>query len=451
MLAVIISVITGAYALKKIRSVAQAYVYGYPLVLIDHTRTTFLQADSDSKPNQFKHIQWFPDHNFRSVVRPNNDTLYSIAWLDLSLEPQILTVPNTNGRYYVMPFMDAWSNVFSMIGKRTTGTREGHYAVTGPLWDGPLPNGVIQVKSPTNMVWLIGRIQTNGVQDIDQVMTIQDRLLLTSLGKWGTSTILDNPETKYDRPESKLNQTVDDPAATVNALDANQFFTRLARLIAEQPGPSSDAQAIDNLSELGVKAGQSFKPLSSLDQWLFDKAIRMTQDKLDQQIRNAAASENGWRVHRSTIGNYGTEYTFRTAVAKIGLGALPIEEAVYPTGKVDSNGDPLSGNNKYKIHFKKDLTPPVNAFWSLSMYDEEGFFVDNQIKRYSIGDRDLLQYNDDGSLDIYIQSRAPTSGKSNWLPSPNSNFVLTMRLYSPKQSFINGHWKLPKIERLDAY
>ncbi|MGK0374287.1 MAG: hypothetical protein ACJA2E_000756 [Arenicella sp.] len=440
------STVVGAIAFSKIKSVAAGYLYGYPLLMMDQSRLTFIGAQQqDSQTNRFRHIQQFPDHTFRNVVRPNNDTLYSIAWIDLALEPLIISVPDTQGRYYVMPLMDAWTNVFAMIGKRTIGTMAGNYAIVGPDWaddsSNDLLSNITKIESPTNMVWLIGRIQTNGENDISDVVEIQNEFILTPFSQWGSSA-------KQAASIGSINNATENPMLLVESLDADAFFSQLATLLGEHAGGKNDSAAINNLAELGVVANTTFEALGPIDRWLFNMAIKITLKRLNQRISNPPELENGWAVHRALIGNYGTDYAFRAGVAKIGLGALPPEEAVYANIKVDSKGRILSASNAYKIHFDKGETPPVNAFWSLSLYDQQGFFTDNLLQRHSIGDRNQLQFNDDGSVDIYIQADTPTTGVSNWLPSAVGNFELTMRLYSPKQSFLSGQWKLPEVELL---
>ncbi len=218
----------------------------------------------------------------------------------------------------------------------------------------------------------------------------------------------------------------------------------------QPPSMPADDGALNALAEIGVTAGEPFdiQQLGVLDRFLLEKSIGLTIEKLQKAMRRNDKLENGWRVHRKIIGNYGDHYDIRGAVAMFGLGALPPEEAVYPNTNMDSDGKLLNGNARYKIHFAPGQIPPAAAFWSLSMYDKRGFFIDNPIRRYVIGDRDPLEYNQDGSLDLFIQHEAPQGKESNWLPSPADGFELTMRMYSPKAVFIRGDWTLPAIERL---
>lgn len=430
-------------ALSKTRAIAAAFVYGYPLVMMNETRAAMLTGTGTV--NQLMHNQEFPDHSFRNVVRPNNDTLYSSAWLDLAAEPLILSVPDTAGRYYVMPFMDAYTNVFATVGKRETGTAAGSYMLLGPDWKGAVPDGLTAIRAPTNMVWMIGRIQTNGREDIANVAQLQRGFALYRLSQWPTG----RSSPALLRSTSKKARELD-PYDTLNSISAESFFTEMVRLMGHYPPPASDAETLDSLRDLGIAAGQEFSLASFglIGEYIADFALDTTRRKIKERIDSRDRLENGWAVYRDTIGNYGKEYGVRAAVAMIGLGALPPLEAVYPNTNIDSEGESLDGSRRYRLHFAAGQTPPVNAFWSLTMYDKDGFLVDNPIARYAIGDRDNLQYNADGSLDLWIQRAEPEGRLSNWLPSPSGSFALTLRLYYPQAKFLSGEWRLPAIERL---
>lgn len=445
-LLVIATLLLGYHALVQVKRVSAAYVYGYPLLLMDKTRQV-MQSDNNSS-NRLSHVQVFPDHTFRNVVRPNNDTLYSIAWLDLAAEPQVLTVPDTAGRYYVMPLMDAWTNVFAMVGKRTTGTGAAAYLITGPDWQGDAPQGVTRISSPTNMVWLIGRIQTNGREDIPAVAALQAQFGLAPLSKWsqGISNIA-APEVG-DTSSSSV-----DPYAQIEQMKAAEFLDSLGRLMGEQYPLAEDKPVEKMLASIGVLRGQSYSGgrMGALDDYLSNLALRITRAEIKKQLEEGPTRENGWAVQRDTIGDYGTDYGVRAAVAMVGLGALPPAEASYPSTAVDASGEPLMGEHQYQLHFAAGEAPPANAFWSLTLYDQDGFLVGNDIGRYAIGDRDALSFNDDGSVDIYIAHSEPPGKRSNWLPAPKGAFALTLRIYSPKERFLDGSWQLPALQRTDKH
>jgi len=432
------------WAKIKIQQGGQAYIYGYPILLMNATKGLMLSGGSTL--NQFTHSQVFPDHRFRNVVRPNNDTLYSVAWLDLSEQPVVLSVPDTQGRYYVMPLMDSATNVFATIGKRETGTQAGDYVITGPNWEGETIVGAEHIQAPTKVVWLIGRIQTNGMSDIPNVRALQNQFKLASTKDYSQG----RANKAYVKPISQSDALID-PNLELEALTLAEFLEQLGQYIQGTQVPKYDLSALKNLENLGVSKHHGFDPneTSAIEEWLFGLGFEIAKNRLTDKINAREFTENGWAVLRSGIGNYGVNYSMRAAVAKVGLGALPPAEAAYPNANIDASGQQLSGARRYVLRFDADQLPPVKAFWSLSMYDSSGFFIDNPIKRYSIGSRDKLNFTDDGSLEIVIQENEPDEENTNWLPSPNDDFSLTLRLYLPTKSFLDGTWRLPPIERLD--
>ncbi|MEN6496618.1 MAG: DUF1254 domain-containing protein [Thermoguttaceae bacterium] len=420
----------------------EAYVYGFPLVLMEVSKRvmTHVPSPTPSKApiNQFAHMQAFPTPDFKDVVSPNADTLYSSAWLDLSREPIVLHVPDTQGRYYLMPMLDGWTNVFASPGKRTTGTKAGDFAIVGPGWQGTLPAGVREIKAPTTMVWLLGRTQTNGASDFAAVHAIQRQYTLTPLSAFGN---------RYSPlPAVPVDPNVDDktpPVEQVAKMDAATFFGMLADLMVANPPAAADAPMLAKLKQIGVVPGQKPDPVQMKS---LDAAVKVAQAKMAEAARNPGPLENGWVVRRD-LGDYGTDYGKRAVVALIGLGANLSADAIYPYTEVDDEGRPLNGSRRYVIHFAKGQTPPVEAFWSVTMYDSHHFFVANPINRYAIGDRDALRFNPDGSLDLFLQHQSPGKEKeSNWLPAPAGNFNLIMRMYWPKPEVLNGTYKIPAVE-----
>jgi DNA sulfur modification protein DndE len=431
--------------------VQQAYLFGYPLVLMDATKkvTTNVPVPLPNKSiapvNQFGHFRTFPDANFTEVVKPNCDTYYSSAWLDLSAEPLVLSVPNTNGRFYLMPMLDAYTNIFASPGKRTTGTEAGNFLITGPGFSGTIPAGMTEIKAPTNLVWIIGRTQTNSPQDgATVVRAIQDGYRLTPLSKWGSS--FTPPINKVDTTAAKMA-----PPQAVEQMDIETFINRMNALMSANPPAAADSAFLAKLSAIGVGAGKTFS-LSAFDAPTQEK-LKAIPAAVPQQLKAAAAKmgqlENGWNVTRSGLGTYGTNYKLRALIALVGLGANLNIDASYPNCLIDNNGEKLNGSRKYVIHFNKGETPPVNAFWSVTMYGPNDLLVANPINRFAIGDRDKLKYNKDGSLDIYIQRENPGKDKeSNWLPADKDAFSLTMRLYWPKEQFLDGSWKVPPVTQV---
>jgi len=442
-------ILTAVYSVKVIKQGAEAYIFGYPLVLMELTRKAM---EADAKPgigaNSLSHMRVFPDHNFRKVVRPNDDTLYSITWFDLSQEPMVISTPASD-RYYVLPFMDAWTNVFATVGTNSTGNESGHFVLVGPDWQGDLPVGVTEIKAPTNMVWMIGRVQTNGKNDIKNVAAFQDQLAIMALHLWPQGKA--NPTMTIDTLEEMKSEA--NPKAEIDALSTQDFFNSLSHLMAQQPASEQDQAAVANLAELGVVAGVPFDidALNPVKKVLIEKAVELANSQLHEAISSQSASpkENGWVMWRDTIGQPGTNYEVRAGVALAGLGALPTSEAAYASTAIDEHKQVLRGDKQYKMHFPAGQLPPAKSFWSLTMYDVDGFMVESSINRYLLGDRDALIYNQDGSLDLYIQNTQPEAGQSNWLPAPKDQFTLLLRMYSLAPPFYDGSWKIPAIERLN--
>lgn len=428
----------------------EAYIYLYPLVLMDTTRLQAVNVDAGKvvgrgPMNAFTHIRTFPPAEFRDVVRPNFDTLYSIGWLDLTNEPMVVTAPDTQGRYYMLPMLDMWTDVFACPGKRTTGTGAGQFAVLPPGWQGTLPDGVERIDAPTSYVWIIGRTQTNGPKDYDAVHKVQDGYTITPLSRLGqagqpvTATIDDTVDMKTP------------PMTQVDTMAAAKYFAYAAELMKANPPHITDQPIVARMRQIGIEAGQSFdfEQASPVVKLALERAALDARKAMQAKIPTIARVVNGWQMNTDTMGVYGTFYLKRAIVALIGLGANLPEDAVYPLNIGDSHGQPLTGANPYVLHFAKNEIPPAEAFWSVTLYDEDGFPSPNDLNRYAIGDRDALKFNADGSLDLYVQHTSPGAEKEpNWLPAPAVAFNLAMRLYSPKTEVLDGRWVPPAIKRI---
>lgn len=440
------------YAVAK-----EAYFYAYPIVSMDTTMrqvTNVPDANSINMRaplNQFAHVRSYPRAEEKDVVRFNFDTLYSFAWLDLSQEPVILSVPDTQGRYYLLPMLDMWTDVFAVVGSRTTGTKASNYAIVSPGWHGTLPEGVTQIVAPTSTLWILGRTQTNGPSDYANVHKIQDGYKLTPLSKWEAQGEKDyTPPTNVPTDPTIDNATP--PLVQVNQLDGVAMLTRLADLMTKHPPHPNDYPILFRLRAFGIELGKPFDA-QLLDPETIEIINRAAKDALIEMpaaMRKAGAFINGWNIGTETMGTYGTSYKRRAFVALGGLGCNLPEDAVYPTAFVDGEGHPLSGANQYVLHFEKGKTPPANAFWSITMYDKEGFQVPNPIDRFAIGDRDNLTFNPDGSLDLYVQAESPGKDKeTNWLPAPQGLFEPTMRLYSPRPEVLDLTWAPPPFKKVN--
>lgn len=431
-----------------------AYVYAYPIVTMDVSmRQSTNVPDAKSIPlrapiNQFAHARTYPRAEDRDVVRYNFDTLYSPVWLDLSAEPIILSVPDTAGRYYLLPMLDMWTDVFSVVGSRTTGTKAGNFALVAPGWSGTLPDGMEKIAAPTSSIWILGRTQTNGPADYDNVHKVQDGYKLTPLSQWGKSYT--------PPPTSPTDPTIDNktpPFVQVNKMDGVAVLGRLAALMAKYPPHPNDYPILFRMRQIGLEPGKPFDA-ATLDPALVKTINTAAKDALadlEQSGKSGAGiglHVNGWFYQTSTVGTYGTAYKLRGMGALIGLGVNLPEDAVYPATFVDGNGKAYDGANRYVLHFDKGKLPPAAAFWSVTLYDKNGFQAANTLNRFALGDRDKLTFNSDGSLDIYIQNEPPGAGKeANWLPAPKGEFNLAMRLYSPKREALDGSWTPPAVKR----
>jgi len=427
-----------------------AYLYLYPLVVMEVTRAQLTNVEPGKPParvpmNTFGHLRAFPPASFKFVVRPNFDTLYSSAWLDLSKEPMIVSAPDTQGRYYLLPMFDMWTDVFAVVGKRTTGTGAGHYALVAPEWRGDLPNGVERIDAPTPIVWIIGRTQTNGPKDYPAVHAVQDGYQVRPLSQWGSET---RPPTAAFDPSIDMTTP---PPRQVGAMPAAKFFTVAMELLRRYGPHITDQPMLARMKRIGLEPGNTFD-FNAVDpairralEHAATDALRLTFDKASSIGRQA----NGWQINTDTMGAYGTSYLKRAIVARALLGANLPEDAVYPATSVDSDGKPLDGANRYVIRFEKGQLPPVGAFWSITLYDNEGYALPNSLDRFAIGDRDGLVSNADGSLQIIVAAADPgPDKKSNWLPAPRDAFNLTMRLYGPQRRVLDGTWLPPPVQRL---
>jgi hypothetical protein len=437
----------------EVRAIAQdAYIYLYPLVTMDVTRRQFTNVEPGKvlgrgPMNTFANIPTFPPADFRSVVRPNFDTLYSSGWLDITKEPVIVSAPDTQGRYYLLPMLDMWSDVFAVPGKRTTGTAAASWAIVPQGWSGNLPKGVEPIESPTPYVWVLGRTQTNGVKDYDAVHKIQAGYTIVPLSQRG----------KPVRPQPvKIDPSVDmktPPLRQVNGMAAADFFRLGADLMAMHAPHVTDWSIVARMRRIGLTPGEKFdaSKLDAATRAALDAGAADALTLMKAKETSIAPVVNGWQVPIDTIGVYGDTYLKRAIIAMVGLGANQPEDAVYPGNVGDADGKPLRGENNYVLHFDKANLPPVEAFWSLTMYDAEGFQVANPINRFAIGDRDDLKFSAAGSLDLYIQNKSPGADKeSNWLPSPASGLTpITMRLYAPKPEVLDGRWKPPAVKKVE--
>jgi hypothetical protein len=451
LLAFVLVVVVGrvAFAADVLEIATEAYIYGYPLVTMDMTRralTNVAEPGPARAPmGQFVKLRTYPAVDDHSVTAPNADTLYTIVWLDVSREPWVLGIPDMGNRYYLLPMLDGWTDVFAVPGTRTTGDRAQRYAITGPGWSGKLPDGVKEYKSPTGIVWILGRIYCTGTpEDYQAVHELQDKLSIVPLSSYG-KTYTPAPgavDASFDMKKAVRDQ--------VDSMDTITYFNYLAKLMKDNPPAAADAPMVARMAKIGLVPGQDFdaSKLGLLDEELVRAVPKLAAVKIMEYFRHMKPV-NGWIVTTKT-GIYGTDYIQRALITAIGLGANRPQDAIYPTSRAAGNGRPYDGaSKKYVMHFKKGQMPPVNGFWSLTMYDSHYFFVPNSLNRYTLSQRNKFVTNADGSVDLYLQADSPGEAKeANWLPAPKAAFIPMLRLYWPKErppSILDGTWRPPAI------
>jgi hypothetical protein len=438
----------------------EAYLYFYPLISFDVTRLYSTNVEPGKEPlkapmNTFANAAAYPSADNKFVVRVNFDTLYSIAYLDLTKEPMVVYSPDTNGRYFLLPMLDAWTDVFASPGWRTTGTQAQTFLIAPPSWrpevrdraieELNLPKDTQRIDVPTPYMVIIGRTRTDGPQDYEAVHKIQAGYKVTPLSQWGKP-----PESVTVKVDPRIDMKTP-PKKQVDTMPADRYFAYAAELLKVNPPHITDQPMIAQLKKIGIEPGKNFD---------FDKAdpaIRKAlvsaredaQKLMEWKIPTLARVANGWSMNTDTMGVYGNYYLKRAIVAQVGLGANLPEDAIYPLNLGDESGKPLDGANKYALHFNKSDTPPANAFWSITLYDADGYQVANPLNRFAVSSWMPFKYNADGSLDLYFQNEGPGAAKeTNWLPGPKGPFNLTMRLYAPRSEALTGKWNPPAVTRV---
>jgi hypothetical protein len=443
-----VSAQTRSQARRVFAAAAAAYAYGLPQVSVRGTVTHFPR-------NEIVSVNALTNPSVQTVVTPNVDTAYTVAWLDLINGPMVVNVPNTGGRYYTFQFLDGFSNAFAYVGSGSTGTRAGSYALVPPGWTGSLPAGVHRISAPSTTVWLLGRTLVTGPADLPAVKHLQDQYETTPLTAWKTG--VRQPPLVLGQYPPTMRKTIPTGAEFIATLNLDMNI---------DPPPAADRCALRAMSPAGVQVPHPTAAQSLLDD-LSDQApplppaagnpivnaalsagtaaagkiIVAAETRLNASSRKA---NNGWEVLGPWVGRFGTRYLGRAIVARDLLGANIPRQAIYPIADSDVTGRALDGAHRYTIRFAKGHLPPVNAFWSLTMYNASDFLYANPVSRYAIGDRTPgLHYGRDGSLTLYIQHAQPSAAahRANWLPAPSGSFHVVMRLYEPRPAALAGSWK----------
>jgi hypothetical protein len=433
-----------------------AYLYFYSPVTMDLTRKQLSNVETGKgfggPMNTFANVPAYPTAQDRAVVRPNFDTLYSSAWLDLTKEPMVVSVPDTGGRYYLLPVLDMWTDVFASPGWRTTGTQAQTILIAPFGWradlhdrfidEFKLPRDTQRLDAPTPYVWIIGRVKTDGPADYDAVHKIQAALKITPLSQWGRT-----PEPVAFEHDPAVDMKTP-PKLQVDRMPASQFFAYAAELLKLHPPHLTDEPIIAQMKKIGIEPGKSFD-ISKVDPAIqrgLDSAPQDAQKLMAWKLSTIARIANGWSMNTDTMGVYGNYYLKRAVVTQLGLGANLPEDAIYPINLFDNTRQPLDGANKYTIHFDRGAAPPADAFWSITLYDKDGYQVANSLNRFAVSSWMPFKYNGDGSLDLYFQNESPSADmEANWLPAPKGPFSLTMRLYAPRAEALTGKWNPPPV------
>ena len=429
----------------------EAFLYGFPLVFDLNEVCRFAREGIGAVPatpyNQFGHAHQLagPETRFVSV---NNDTVYSIANVDVSGGPVRLDVPDTQGRYYVLQFVDAWTNNFAYVGHRATGTEAGSFLLVGRDWEGEVPSGLRVIRFPTNIATIVGRWAVDGEADIPNVAELQERLALT--------------------PAAPSDGVPDGDPSVPEEL---RFFEQLRVWMAAFPPSDRDQAYQQRFEPLGLLAARtSYTDPDSELAVVLRRALASAKQKTEEALKgNTSPIQNGWSLTYHVF-DYNLDffevgaldddawkledgpmrYAQRALAARGGLWGNHGYEAAYAMVYLDDDGNALDGAGRYELRF--DREPPVDAFWSVTMYDDTDFFlVANPIDRFSIGDRTPgLQRDADGGLTIVMQRDEPAEPdhRANWLPTPAGGFRPILRMYEPDAAVFDGRYELPPIHRV---
>ena len=426
----------------------EGYTFLYPLLMMEVTRRHLSAGDRRTEQqkasNLFIHNHEMASDKWRAVARSNIDTLFSSAWIDLSEGPATITLPPAGDRYFMFQMLDMWTDTYAVVGSRTIGQKGGTVTLVGPAHAQSHQSTAqdIVIHCPTPTTWIIGRSYAQNGPDLREAINFVDSIVGTSEHMQGFSN-----DVAYPGDES----TKIPPVTKVRSLTGQDFFEFASQILSREGIRNTDGSIALRLRALGFIAGHSydFSAQSAQVQSAINDAPRVFNERIRKTLNNRGPAINGWSTTQGDIGTYGNSYVLRAAVALIGLAANPTVDAVYISALFDTDNERLEGSRSYVIHFNKGDFPPANAFWSLTAYDHEGFMISNPLNRFGIRSRDEVEYNEDGSLDIYFAPQCPRHApESNWIPSIAGSVALQMRLYSPAEAYLNGSWKPPTIQRL---
>ena len=421
-------------------TVEDAYVYAFPLVIMDATKisaTNTEEVDSEKAPvNQFIHSVALADAQFRTVVTPNVDTIYSQVWYDLSEEPMVYELPETD-RFCKVQVLDGWTNTAAVLDKA------GAYAITLSTWEGELPEGVTRIDVPTSMAWSITRIVLSGEEDLPNVYAIQEKMKLMPLSDYISGDIYEPPKGSY----SEENDYV--PVDKVLSMDPVTFFNKANELMVKNSPAAADKEMLEKIAAVNVGPGMEFDTSVLTGDVTENWKTMLTEIRLKiiKEGQKFSKKLGQWDYFGEPIGDFNTEYAYRALVALAGLGANTVEVALYPKIEQDADGNTLTGEKSYLLHFESYPQVLEGGFWSVTAYGDDDFLIDNPMDRYCINDRSDLKANDDGSVDIILSEDAPED-TTNWLPVGDGGFHLYMRIYTPDMDALET-WTAPTITEID--
>jgi hypothetical protein len=428
----------------------QAYTYGFPWVYLPTLRWLWVTQPKNPERipfaplNRFWHSRELIDASYRDGGSPNNDTLYSMAWIDLRREPVILSVPEVGDRYYTMELAGMDSDNFAYVGTRTTGGEAGSYAILGPDWHGELPDTVQPLeRSRTPFVLIFGRTLVTGPDDLPAVHALQDAYALTPLSRWG-------------QPAENLPEDRDVPPPFDPHADQLAEWKTMNQAMTENPPETRHAPLLGQFAQIGAGPGCNVDECDEATRRGLARAAVTGRALLHQAGTSGDLGRrvNGWTFPPQIMGRAGVHDDFLTRGAvqcMLGIIAHDPAEAVYLNTFTDSDGEPLHGDHRYRLRFGPGELPEVKAFWSLTMYGLDANFVDNPIDRYALGDRSpgLIHDADDG-LTFHIRADVPDPKHApNWLPAPDGQpFYLILRAYLPSDEIVEQTWAPPALQRV---
>ncbi|WEM45107.1 DUF1214 domain-containing protein (plasmid) [Photobacterium sp. DA100] len=445
--------ITGSYAAESQPSAeeelaynlgVQAFIYGAGPLTVAAVRQTSTSVDAPmdnamAPLNQMGKTRVLSGPQDRIVPTVNNDTLYSQAHYDLDLSgPMVLEIPRTDARYYIVQLLDAYSDSITDIHRNNAGVRGAKFLLVNQGWEGDIPEGIdALIESRTPMVWLIQRTGVSGEQDTQAALEVHDKFISYPLTELGAN---------HGPVELKKSSGRIPPMAKPQGLE---WYALIDQELRKNP-LSEDAAMVEQFKYIGIGGDEPFDPdnLSDTQKKGLLRALQSSQQIIHYAGRSIGTSNNGWSMMFEG-GQYGNDYLSRASINLRAAGLNVPERALYPNRYTDADGNQLSGAHQYRMTMPADA--PAEAFWSLTMYDAENLYmVENEINRYSISTNrpGELAYNPDGTLTICIQNEQPKDNGCNWLPAPEDDFYLHMRLYEPTEAVLNNTYPLPQVERV---